>query len=148
MFATGEVVQPHPVIDELVREATDWLARPFAPGTDRLTAERYGAVDTLDDARDVIDADPAAAALLLAEAVRAITNHAFSSRGMFAPRRKATIAALAAVDAEAATLVRRWASATGRDALGLAAQLARHVLGVDTFFEWTSPREPVRTDPA
>jgi len=144
MLATGERLgASHPVLDELVHEAADWLARPLAPEPAQLTAQRYGAVDLLDDARDVIARDPATAALLLARAVDAIVEHAFWQRERFQPRRKDTLTALASIDPEAASLARRWASSTGRDALDAAEALARHVIGETTFFTWTSAREPV-----
>ncbi|HEY0481822.1 MAG TPA: nucleotidyltransferase domain-containing protein, partial [Kofleriaceae bacterium] len=147
MFATGEVLDvapgtPHPVIAELVREARDWLARPVAVTPAQLTAQRYGAVDVLDDARDVIDNDPATAQLLLASTVSHIIAYAFVGRGRFRPRRKRAIAALAEFDPAAGDLVRRWATQSGRDALATVEELARLVLGVDTFFAWTSDAEP------
>jgi predicted nucleotidyltransferase len=144
MFATGEVIEAaHPVIAELVREARDWLSRPFDVSEASLTQRRYGAVDLLDDARDVIDRDPAAAALLLADAVRTIVEYAFWRRGRFQPRRKDTVVALEAIDSEAATLVRRWQTGNVAEGLRAVEALARHVLNVDQFFEWTSPREAV-----
>jgi len=148
MFATGEVLgvppgAPHPVVVELVREAHDWLARPLALTPAELTARRYGAVDVLDDARDVLGDDPAAAQLLLASAVSSIVAYAFLGRGQFQPRRKRAVAALAELDPTAGALVRTWAAQSGRDALATVEQLARHVLGVDTFFAWTSDRDPV-----
>jgi len=144
MFATGELLgPPHPVVDQLVREAHDWLARPLGFTPAELAAQRYGAVDVLDDARDAIADDPTAAHLLLAAAVSGIVAYAFLSRGAFQPRRKRAVAALAALDPEAGALVRRWAAQSGRDALATVEQLARRVLGVDTFFEWASDRDPV-----
>jgi predicted nucleotidyltransferase len=144
MFATGEVVMSAPVIDELVNEARAWLAKPLEVSEASLTQKRYAAVDTLDDARDVVGEDPATAALLLASVVRDIIAYAFWSRRTFQPRRKAAVHALAAIDAEAAALVRRWQWADDpREALMTVEELAAHVLGVDTFFEWTSARDPV-----
>lgn len=144
MFATGEPVEPvHPVIRELVAEARDWLARPLAPTPEQLESLRYGGVDLLDDARDIVDHDPVAASLLLADAVRQIIAYAFWKQHRFQPRRKDAVTALAAIDPAAAGLVRRWATSTGADALAAAAALARHVLDADTFFAWTSVREPV-----
>lgn len=144
MFATGELIEPaHPVMTELVCEAREWLSRPVEATGAALTQKRYAAVDTLDDARDIIDRDPAAAALLLGEAVRAIVAYAFWKRRMFQPRRKHMLTALAEVDPTAATLVRSWCSSEGRAALGAVERLASHVLEVDTFFEWASAREAV-----
>jgi hypothetical protein len=144
MFATGEVIEPaQPVIAELVREARDWLARPLEPTEVALTQRRYGAVDLLDNARDVVDSDHAAAALMLGQAVVEIVAYAFWRRRVFQPRRKAAVAALAAIDPEAAALVRAYSGCTGRAALAAAEALAQHVLEVDAFFEWVSERDPV-----
>jgi hypothetical protein len=144
MFATGEVLgAPHPAVDELVREARDWLTRPLVFTAAQLASQRYGAIDAIDDARDVIAGDLAAAHLLLASAVSSIIAHAFFSRGKFHPRRKRAIAELTALDPVAAELVRRWATRSGPEELATVEALARHVLGVDTFFDWASDRDPV-----
>jgi hypothetical protein len=104
---------------------------------------RYGAVDALDNARDIIDGDPAVSRLLLADAVRQIVEYAFWRAQQFQPRRKHVLAALAALDATAADLVRRWGAASDADALAIVESLARHLLSVDPFFAWSSPRETV-----
>ncbi|HUQ05350.1 MAG TPA: nucleotidyltransferase domain-containing protein [Kofleriaceae bacterium] len=146
MFATGEVVMSAPVIDELVREARAWLAKPLDVSDATLTQKRYAAVDTLDDARDISATDPAAAQLLLATVVQDVIAYAFWSRKLFQPRRKAAVLALAALDPSAAQLVRDWQQAgDSREALRLVEELATHVLGVNTFFAWTSARDPVAT---
>ncbi|HEX5059851.1 MAG TPA: nucleotidyltransferase domain-containing protein [Kofleriaceae bacterium] len=142
MFATGEALEPvHSTIAELIAEARTWLAKPLEVTEAALVQRRYGAVDCLDDARDVIDRDPAAAALLLAEVVREIVAYAFWQRRAFEPRRKDMVARLEAIDPEAASLLRTWSAASGRQALAIVETLARHVLGVDAFFEWTSERD-------
>jgi len=144
MFATGEVLGPlHPTVEALIGEAHAWLGKPVELTPAQLTAQRYGASDALDNARDMIDDDPAAAHLQLADAVSQIIAHAFLGRGRFVPRHKRAVAALAELDPPAAELVRRWAAQSGREALGTVEALARRVLGVDTFFEWTSDRDPV-----
>ena len=144
MFATGELLEPvHPVIRELVAEARDWLARPLEPAPEQLEALRYAGVDLLDDARDIIAHDPIAANLLLADAVRRIIAYAFWKQRRFQPRRKDAVTALAAIDPAAAGLVRRWATSSAADALAAAEALARHVLDADTFYAWTSTREPI-----
>jgi predicted nucleotidyltransferase len=144
MFATGEPLEPvHPVIRELVAEARDWLARPFEPAPEQLEPLRYVGVDLLDDARDVIAHDPTAASLLLADAVRRIIAYAFWKQRRFQPRRKDAVTALAAIDPAAAGLVQRWSASRGSDALAAVEALARHVLDADTFYAWTSAREPI-----
>lgn len=140
MFATGEVILAAPVIDELVDEARAWLARPLEVSEAALERRRYAIVDELDDARDVVD--PATRHLLLARVVDGCVAYAFWSRRRFQPRRKHAVAALAALDAEAAALVGAW---HGESALPIVEQLARRVLGVDGFFEWTSERDAVET---
>jgi len=144
MFATGEPLEPVPaVIRELVAEAHDWLARPLEATAEQLDQLRYGGVDLLDDARDIVAHDPIAAGMLLGDAVRQIVAYAFWKQRRFQPRRKDTVTALAAIDPAAAELVRTWAATGGTDALAAVEALARHVLEVDTFFAWTSGRVPL-----
>lgn len=141
MLATGVVLPDgDEIVAELVREAREWLARPidFAPA--ELDSKRYAAVDMLDNARDMIDTDPAVAQLLLADAVQQTIAYAFWKRAMFQPRRKDLLRALHDVDPVAVGHVRAFAAARGGQALEIAIALANHVLGVDTFFEWTSDR--------
>ncbi len=141
MLSTGEVLAGDDVVAALIAEARDWLARPLAPTPAELIARRYAAVDTLDDARDVLASDTAAAHLLLASAVQHVIEYAFWQRAMFQPRRKHLVPALAAIDAVAADHVRAFAAATSAvSAADIASALARHVLGADTFFAWTSER--------
>ena len=61
-------------------------------------------------------------------------------RGLFQPRRKQLVTELAKIDPIAAARVRTFTASTGRDAFRAVISLANHVLGVDTFFEWTSDR--------
>jgi hypothetical protein len=141
MLATGVALPgADDIVDTLVAEARDWLARPLEPTEVELAARRYAAVDLLDDARDAAPVDPAAAALILASAVEQIAAYAFWKRARFQPRRKDLVRALAALDPDAAALLREFTVARGDDALTVALAFARHVLGVDTFFEWTSDR--------
>jgi predicted nucleotidyltransferase len=143
MFATGEPIAPvDPVVDELIREAREWMVKPIQPSRATLESMRYAAVDLIDDARDVIEAggEPATARLMLADAVARIVGYAFQRRGRFLPRRKRAVEELAQIDPDAAALVREWAS---RRELVTVETLARRVLGVDTFFEWSSERERV-----
>lgn len=142
MFTTGELAPgADEVVHALVQEAHDWMARPLDVSEDMLTSKRYGIADYLDDARDAIATDPAAAAILVAAAVRDTIAYAFWQRGQFQPRRKAVTTALAAIDPAAAELLRRFAPATADAALEIAIALAHHVTGVDGFFEWTSKRD-------
>ncbi len=142
MFATGEVLAgADEVVLELVREAREWMARPIELTPAQLASKRYEAIDTLDDARDAVEHDPPTARLLLATAVTQIAAYAFWKRGLFQPRRKQLVAALATIDPIAAARVRTFTASTGRDAFRAVVSLANHVLGVDTFFEWSSDRD-------
>jgi hypothetical protein len=144
MLTTGEVVGPsHPTIEALIVEARDWLSRPLTFTPAQLAAQRYAAIDDLDNARDVIATDPAAAHLQLASAVSQIIAHAFLGRGKSRPRHKHAVSALTELDAVAGDLVRQWAEQSGREALATVEALARRILGVDTFFEWASDQDPV-----
>ena len=141
MLATGEVLPgADEVTLELVKEARDWMARPLDTSPAFLASKRYGAVDIIDDARDAVEHDPHTARLLLAQAVKEIAAYAFWKRGLFQPRRKQLVTELAKIDPVAAARVRTFTASTGREAFRAVVSLANHVLGVDTFFEWTSDR--------
>jgi len=141
MFTTGEVLaDADEVVLALVREAHEWMARPIELTANELASKRDAAVDALDNARDVGDRDPAAAHLILADAVAQIAAYAFWSRAMFQPRRKHLTRALASIDPVAADYLRAFAASNREVALPIAIALAHHVLGVDTFFAWTSDR--------
>ena len=145
MLATGEVLAgADDVVMELVAEAKAWLAKPLVVDAAALTSERYHVVDLLDDARDTVAADPAAASLLAAEAVRLCALYVFARGRGRQPRRKDLVRALGEHDAIAAELVARWSSAPSAQAqLDVALELARHVIGADTFFEWESAPDKV-----
>jgi predicted nucleotidyltransferase len=141
MFTTGVVVAgADELVSELVREAREWLAKPIEVTPAELASKRYAAVDMLDNARDTNDTDAAVTRLLLANTVQQIIEYAFWKRAMFQPRRKDLLRALDEVDPIAGSLVRAFTNSRPDEALQLAITLANHVLGVDTFFEWTSDR--------
>lgn len=141
MFTTGVVlVGADHVVEELVAEAHESLAKPIELTPAELASKRYPAVDLLDDAHDMVAQDPTTALLLLGAAVQHIAAYAFWKRAMFQPRRKDLVRALATIDPIAADLVRSFVRARDNEAQPIAIALANHVLGVDTFFEWTSDR--------
>ncbi|MBA3500017.1 MAG: nucleotidyltransferase domain-containing protein [Myxococcota bacterium] len=141
MLTTGELLAgADEVALTLVREAHDWMVRPLEVTDAMLTSKRYMIVDGLDDARDAMPHDPAAAMLLLATCVRQTVGYAFWQRGLQQPRRKDLTRSLAAIDPAAAELLRKFATTSGDAALRIAIAFARHTLGVDSFFEWTSER--------
>lgn len=141
MLATGVVLPgADETVDEIVREARAWLARPIELTPAELTSKRYAAVDMLDNARDVITGEPAIAQLFLTDAVQQTVAYAFWKRAMFQPRPKDLLRALDEIDPTAAGLVRAFSESRHDNALQIAIALANHVLGVDTFFEWESDR--------
>jgi len=141
MLATGIVLPgADETVAELVREAQAWLTRPIQLTPAELASKRYAAVDMLDNARDMVDTDPAVTQLLLADAVRQTIEYAFWKRSMFQPRRKDLLRALHDIDPTAVGLVRALTGANHEASLQIAIALANHVLGVDTFFEWESDR--------
>jgi hypothetical protein len=141
MLATGELLAgADDIAHELVREAHDWVKRQPELSESQLTSKRYAIVDWLDNARDVIETDHATAHLLLANAVFEMADYVFFHRRIQLPRRKDLVRTLATVDEIAADYVRAFVTANRDVQLTIASALAKHVLGVDTFFEWTSDR--------
>jgi len=142
MLATGVVLgDAAPILVDLIEEARASLAKPIELTPAQLESKRHGPVCTLDDARDMLAIDPALAYLMFATAVQDIAAFAFWQRARFQPRRKDLMRALQTIDPIAADHVRAFANARGDDAARIAIDLANHVLGVDTFFEWTSDRD-------
>jgi hypothetical protein len=131
-----------PVVQSLRNEAATWLATPPNPTPDALRWRRYTIVDQLDNARDLAGHDIVAADLILYRVVDDLIAYRFLASNRNLPRTKDAIVGLAALDPRAGDLVVRFAAAgTCIDRLGAALELARHVAGVDTFFEWDSQPE-------
>jgi len=140
ILTTGSVVLDRdPILQDLRTEAAIWLNTPPAPGDDALRWRRYQIADELDNARDVVESDPACAALILHSAVSRLVEYAFLARGQNLPRQKATLTALAALDPEAGATVRAFYAAADASArLELVMRLAQHVTGAISFFTWDS----------
>ncbi len=140
ILTTGFVVLDRDLIlQDLRTEAATWLNTPPAPGDDALLWRRYLIADELDNARDVVESDPACASLILHSAVSRLVEYAFLARGQNLPRQKALVAALAALDPEAGATVRAFYAAADASArLELATQLAQHLTGAVAFFTWDS----------
>jgi predicted nucleotidyltransferase len=139
MLATGCVVHAaDPVVWELVAEARNRMTSPPVPTEEQLVRLRYEIADLLDDARDAAARDHVAAALLAGSVVQKTVSYAFRSRALFEPRRKDVATALADMDPEAGRLLGSYVDAPS---VAAAEALVRHVVGVDTFFEWTSSRD-------
>jgi hypothetical protein len=147
MLVTGRLVQEDDagVVAGLRREAALWLDRQPEPAPARLRWTRYLLVDLLDNARDMAEADPFTARLLLNQVVQGLIDYRFVGGGRFLPRVKAQRAELAALDPVCAMQVERFLRTAGDDpaALGFVEALAHQVLGVTEFFAWDSEPDAV-----
>jgi len=106
----------------------------------QLELRRYFAVDGFDNARDVVDRDPTTARMMAAESLREAATIWFLTRGEWPPRDKELFPELRVRYPEAAALVDR--HATSGD-LSPAAAALRMLIGVDAFYEWATPPEPM-----
>lgn len=145
ILMTGFVVLDRdPILQALRTEAATWLHTPPAPSDDALLWRRYLIADELDNARDVVETDPACAALILHSAVNRLVEYAFLARRQNLPRQKALLAAFSTLDPEAGATVRAfYAAADAGERLALATQVAAHLTGAVSFFEWDSAQLPV-----
>jgi hypothetical protein len=140
LMAFGHIVyDPSGVFARLREEALAAMEAGPAVPDDQVTMQKYGAVDQLDNAIDVVERDPAMAKMLATEAVSQAIAVWFIERGGWMPRAKDRLAALRRVDPEAADAVEEFmASGDVTDAESAIAML----LGVSGFFEWESIPEP------
>ena len=140
ILTTGVVVlERDPALAALRLEAAQWLAKPPTIDADALRWRRYSVADALDNARDLIETDPACALLILHHAVSNLVDYAFLAQGRHLPRQKALLTTLDELDADAGALARAfYATADAKHALALAAQVAQRLTGAITFFEWDS----------
>lgn len=146
ILTTGVVVLDRDLatLEALRQEAAQWLAKPPTVAADALRWRSYLIADELDNARDLLDSDPACTSLILHHAVGNLVEYAFLAQGRHLPRQKALLAALDELDAQAGALARAfYATADVGLALALATQLAEHLTGAITFFAWDSAQLPV-----
>jgi hypothetical protein len=142
MLATGVVVYAcDPAVERLRARAADLLAAPPPPDPARLIALRYGAACQLEDALDVVDADPATAQMFLNRAVDAVLALRFWQAGRWQPRDKERLAELARLDPPLAEAARRYyGAARPADRVALARRIVEATAGAAGFFEWeTAP---------
>ena len=133
----GVVVHdPEGVAERLRAEARAVLdAGPTVSGF-TIDQQRYGAVDSLDNARDVHDRDRLTSAVFLADALSHTLQLAYLLHGRWVPRPKDRRRLIGEVCPEVVDLLERYESDPSPDALAL---VLDEVLGVSTFFEWESP---------
>lgn len=101
---------------------------------------KYLAIDTLDNARDLVGRDPTMAGILAGVAVKEALALAYVLAGEWIPGDKALRQNLAGVCPQAVEPMRGFADDPSPDN---AAPVLMAVLGDDTFFEWESEPEEV-----
>jgi predicted nucleotidyltransferase len=145
MLATGHVVLARgTIVAELRREAAAWLDRPSPPDAAALVRSRYDAATLLEDALDVVEVEPAAAALLLARAVTAMLELWCRVRTGSIPRGKDLLGQAAQVDPALGALARTvFSDRPLPERVAAALGVADVTLGARGFFEWDSGAEPV-----
>ena len=96
------------------------------------------------DAMDIVERHPAAANMLLSEAVQQMLQFAFMKAGHFIPRDKDILDALTNLDSDLGSKARLFfENADWTRRLQLATELADRILQVRGFFEWSSEPEEV-----
>jgi len=149
ILAHGFVVLARdPVVDALRREAHTWLATLPDLSPVQRTMRRYLAADTLENALDVGERDPATATLILHDAVARMIEYAFLAANRHLPRPKETLAKLGEIDPAAEALARRYYAAAWPDRLAAAQALAEQLIQATGFFEWESPWEEMPDEQA
>jgi predicted nucleotidyltransferase len=138
MLATGFVVlATDPVVDQLRARAATELADPPPADERELRDRRYMIATQIDDGEDVADADPATAALFFNQAVEGALRLRFRRAGLWLPRQKELLAALAGLDrpltAAADAFLRAPDPAERRGQARRVVELAGAERG---FFEW------------
>jgi hypothetical protein len=128
------------VVAELREEArTVRMTGPQVP-TAVVQQRTYLAIDTLDNARDLVDRDPALARLLASSAVQEALAMAYVLAGNWIPRDKDLIEGLEIVCPQAVEAIRGFGDDPSPDRAGA---VLNAVFGHDTFFEWESTPEAV-----
>lgn len=145
MLATGfPVLINDPVVTALQEEARTWLQKAPIISAQKLLWQRYGLVDQMDNAKDLLENDPECASRILHQVVDGLVDYCFRSKGRFLPRLKESIAKLAEIDPELAQLTRTYYQTSDVQIQAqLVDVLASRILGVTEFFEWESALEAV-----
>lgn len=145
MFATGfPVLVNDAVVTELQEEARTWLQKTPIVSEQKLLWQRYGLVDQLENAKDLLDGDLECASRILHQVVDGLVDYYFRSNGRFLPRITESITKLAEIDPEIAQLTRAYyQSSDAQTQVHLADMPAQRILGVTEFFEWESELQTV-----
>ncbi len=145
MMATGTVVlATDPVVEQLRQTAISLIGSSPTLTPQKLTLARYAAATKLEDAMDIVERNPAAANMLVSEAVRQMLQFAFLKAGRFIPRDKDILDALTNMDSDLASKAQLFfESGDWTRRMHLATELADRILQVRGFFEWDSEPEDV-----
>jgi hypothetical protein len=143
MMATGTVVlATDPVVEQLRQTAISLVNSSPRLTPQKLTSARYAAATKLEDAMDVIERSPAAANMMVSQAVGQMLQYAFLKAGRFIPRDKDILDALTNLDSDLASKVKLFfESGDCTRRMHLATELADRILQVRGFFEWASEPE-------
>ena len=141
MLVHGRILlDRHPIVEELVAEAHEWLAKPPNLSETQLTMRRYMAADAYENAQDIAARDPANSSLILHQAVRDMIDYRFLAANRPLPRIKRMLAALAELDSTLGDLARGYYDAADQAMrLTLAAEIAARTIQATGFFEWETP---------
>ena len=145
MLATGVVVfQSHGVVDQLRREASEWLARRTPLSADGAVRSRYAAASRLEDAVDVATADADTATMLATQAVVAMLEHRCRAAEGRVPGAKDLLGTVTTSDPQLGRLAHTFfAAGTIGERLAAAGAIADRTIDARGFFAWDSGPEPV-----
>ncbi|MAF12345.1 hypothetical protein CMK11_18010 [Candidatus Poribacteria bacterium] len=140
MVSTGFVVYDG---DSVLSEIREQAARDLANGPEvsdeGLIAQRYRAATLLEDGLDIVDDDPAGAAMLMSAAVEMLVRAQYLAAGHWLPRDKEVVARLHEVDAVLAGHVHAFYTvASAPEKASAARAIFQHAIGEVGFFEWES----------
>ncbi len=138
MLATGfPVLELDPAVSELRQQAAGLIASAPTVDPKNLFYQRYGLATLLEDGRDMVQADPLAASLILNDAVSGMLEYAFLSRGRHIPRRKDLVKTLPELDNSLWSLSQAYyQAADAAQRLACAESLADLTIQAQGFFEW------------
>jgi hypothetical protein len=140
MLSTGFVIlKLDPIIDQLRAKAAEMLANPPEAPAD-LTPLRYMSALLFEDAMDKLHTDPETSEMIIDQALVEMLKFCFIKSGRFIPRQKSLLDELENLAPPIASLARKfYRSASLKEKLEVAKQIAENTTGADCFFEWDSP---------
>jgi hypothetical protein len=144
MLTTSIVVfQADAVVDELRKEAAQWLVKETRQSDSESTGTRYSIASQLEDALDLIGIDDVTAAMLMSQSVFAMLEYLCKAEHGQIPRGKDLLARVAAYNVDVATRTAEFFQTSDVAARSrLATEIADRTIGVRGFFEWDSGPGP------